>query len=136
MRMASRVPPGAYKVVCVGHKIVTSKADITGMELLLKIVKPIKRRDPSSGRLIRTEEEVIRHVFWMTKYALAYHMRDAHVILGHPLKSMSKFARSAGWIGKTCEVNVKGETYGGAPVSRVHFFDTWKPKQRSSGGAL
>lgn len=135
MRAASRVPPGAYKVVCVSHRIVTTKSGIHGMKLLFKIVKPLETRNPSSGRIVRTAGKVIRHIFWATRYMLPYLLHDARVILGRAPKSMSKFSRAAAWIGKTCEANVGDEIYRGALMSRVYCFNTWRPKKRSSGGA-
>jgi hypothetical protein len=134
VRTTLRVPPGTYKVACVGHRLVTSKANVRGVELLLKIIKPSKMRSPSSGRLVKVGGKVIRHVFWATMHTLAYTERDARVILGRR-PSFTQFVTSAGWIGKTCEADVRDDVCcGGVPESRVRFFNAWKPKRRSSGG--
>jgi len=118
------VPPGMYKVVCKDQKIVTAKSGIKGIEVLFKIVKPLK----SKGQMIC-------HVFWITERNLAYVRRDAIVIRGQTHRYMRTLARRANWIGKTCEVEVRNETFRGTKVSRVWFFNSWKPKKHSAGGS-
>jgi hypothetical protein len=118
------VPPGVYKVVCKGQKLITSKSGFKGIEVLFEIVKPLK----SKGQMIR-------HVFWITERNLVYVHRDAIVILGRRPRYLETLARRANWIGKTCEVGVWDETFRGIKASRVRFFNSWKPKKRSAGGS-
>jgi hypothetical protein len=126
--VATRIPPGAYNVACVGHEgVVTGKCGIKGVALLFKVIRPLNRRDPASGKIVKTGGAVIRHTFWMTGKSLAFHMRDARVILGHSLRRLDKFAKAAFWVGKTCKVVIRDETFRGVTYSRVHLFDRWQP---------
>ncbi len=49
-------------------------------------------------------------------------------ILGRPLKSLPELKQIV-WLGKTVEVGVKDDTYGGVKRSRVNFFNPWSPKE-------
>jgi hypothetical protein len=72
---------------------------------------------------------MIRHIFWITERNLVYVFRDAAVILRRRPRYLSTLARRAVWIGKTCEVDVRDETFRGVKWGRVLFFNSWEPKK-------
>ena len=129
------IPSGKYKVVCTDHKIVTAKTDIKGVELTFKVIRPLKKKSPVFGKLFQVGGREIKHIFWVTEKMLPYLARDGRVIRGRKLRYLRTFAKRRYWIGQTCEISVKDETFRGVTVSRVRYFDPWKPAKKLIGGA-
>jgi len=131
------VPDGPYKVVCtsvdvngdgqaVDHEIVKAKTQTKGLKIFLEILEPAEVEDPVTKKAFKTKGEIIEHVFWVTQANMKYLKRDAATILGRDLKSLAELT-AVQWLGKTCEVGLRAETYGGFKRSRVNYFNSWVP---------
>ncbi len=135
------VPEGTYKVACcqqdltgagvlVDHEIFEAKSKTKGFKLFLEILEPVEMLDPAISEKVKTQGEVIEQVFWVTQKNLGYLKRDIATILGRDLKNLNELTQIT-WVGKTCEIGIKHETYKGFKQNRIIFFNAWTPESGS-----
>jgi hypothetical protein len=139
-----RIPEGIYKVVVceqdikgdgklVDHEVFKANSGTKGFKLFLEILEPKEVKEKGADKPVKTAGEVIEHVFWVTQKNLGFLKRDIATIIGRDLKSLNELTTLV-WLGKTCEVGIKDDTYGGFKRSRVSFFNPWQPKGGAKAG--
>lgn len=139
----NRLPGGTYKFVLTTKEIeggelrdhevfVAKNTGSKGFKLFCEVLEPKTMKNPSGGDDVKTEGEVMEHVFWVTKKNLPYMCRDLSTIAGREIQGVdvgSGAILKMTWAGRTFEGVVGDEKDLNEVVrSKIKYINPWAPK--------